>query len=225
MSNTLDNPVWYSLSETHQNYRQDHKGLKFYKPEYCPFGGFIEDTNLEEGLIEYATLLSNFYIVSTTQIETAKLSLIRNLVCDQMLLDKPIELELTEAIVELKTTEQQLELFELVSLVQPGYFMPKTSNLGRYFGIYKGNNLVAVTGERMMMHGYTEINAVVTHPAHTAKGYAKQLIMHTVDMVFKEDSVPFLHVAEYNTHAISIYKKLGFRFRTKMNFQNFKGTL
>ena len=36
----LDNPVWFSLSETHQSFAVDYGSVKFYHPEYCPFGGF-----------------------------------------------------------------------------------------------------------------------------------------------------------------------------------------
>ena len=36
----LDNPVWFSLSETHQSFLVDYGSVKFYHPDYCPFGGF-----------------------------------------------------------------------------------------------------------------------------------------------------------------------------------------
>ena len=40
MIKKLDNPVWHSLSETHKNFSIVYIHLKFYGPDYCPFGGF-----------------------------------------------------------------------------------------------------------------------------------------------------------------------------------------
>ena len=79
---------------------------------------------------------------------------------------------------------------------------------------------MAVTGERMKMNTYTEVSAVVTHPAHTGKGYAKQLTAWTANNIFLKSSKPFLHVADTNSGAIALYKKLGFVTRRKMSFWN-----
>ena len=37
--NKLDNPAWYSLSETHKQFEIEFGDVKFYPPEYCQFGG------------------------------------------------------------------------------------------------------------------------------------------------------------------------------------------
>ena len=42
----LDNPVWYSLSEAHNDISINYHNVKFYDPAYCPFGGFIEINNV-----------------------------------------------------------------------------------------------------------------------------------------------------------------------------------
>jgi len=112
------------------------------------------------------------------------------------------------------------ELFELVNLVQPGYFKTQTSKLGNYYGIFQNGLLVSVTGERMKMNNFTEVSAVVTHPAHTGKGFAKQLIAYTVNKIFNESKIPFLHVARSNTNAIQLYHKLGFITRREISFWN-----
>lgn len=38
----LDNPVWFSLDETHKELAIVYDSVKFYNPDYCPFGGFIK---------------------------------------------------------------------------------------------------------------------------------------------------------------------------------------
>lgn len=220
--NKLDNPVWHSLNEVHQNCSLEYAAGKFYRPEYCPFGGFSNIEYSAKGIEAYSNLMDNFYVVGAMPLFGGVLILHKNLVCNQMLLEAPIDIEINEQIVELITQQQKDALFDLVNLVQPGYFKSKTSDLGKYFGIYKNDELVAVTGERMKMTGFTEVSAVVTHPNHTRKGYAKQLIKHTTDEIFSENKIPYLHVAESNTGAIRLYEKLGFTTRRKINFWNLK---
>ncbi|WP_144282199.1 GNAT family N-acetyltransferase [Chryseobacterium echinoideorum] len=218
----LDNPTWYSLVETHKDFAVDYNNsVKFYKPQYCPFGGFIEQDTIETGIDKYSLLTNNFYVVGNRPDFSDKVKLVKELVCNQMLLNEPIDIEISEQVTELKTTNQKDDLFELVNLVQPGYFMSNTSELGKYYGIYKNDKLIAVTGERMKMNEYTEISAVVTHPEHIGKGYAKQLIAHTCSQIFSENKIPYLHVADTNVGAIRLYEKLGFGTRRKISFWNF----
>lgn len=220
--NKLDNPVWNSLNEIHKEFALEYDGIKFYNPAYCPFGGLAKTNNSVKGINEYAALTESFYVVGEKPLFSDSLTLNKNLVCNQMLLEKPIDFETEEQIVELTSEDQKNNLFELVSMVQPGYFKNKTSQLGSYFGIYKNSKLVAITGERMKMYDYTEISAVVTHPAYTRKGYAKQLIKHTTSQIFNKNKIPYLHVAESNIGAIKLYEKLGFITRRKISFWNLK---
>ena len=216
----LDNPVWYSLNEEHGKFSVVYNQIRFYHPEYCPFGGFTEEDNTSIGINKYALLTDHFYVVGDKPSFTSKIQLKNELVCNQMLLKEPLDFESTECITVLKTINQKQDLFNLVNLVQPGYFKSKTSDLGNYYGIYKDNKLIAVTGERMKMNKFTEVSAVVTHPEFTGKGYAKQLIKHTTTQIFKENKTPYLHVAESNYGAIKLYEKLGFTTRRKISFWN-----
>ncbi|MEN2402327.1 GNAT family N-acetyltransferase [Flavobacterium sp. MC2016-06] len=217
--NKLDNPVWNSLSETHQEFAVDYGNTKFYHPDYCPFGGFIEPENTKDAMDKYASLTQNFFIVGEKPFVSSSLKIVKELVCLQMIIDKKIELPIDTEIIKL-TENHNDQLCDLVNLVQPGYFKNKTSLLGSYFGIFKENQLIAVTGERMKMNSFTELSAIVTHPEHTGKGYAKQLITHVVNAIFEENKIPFLHVVETNIGAIKLYEKLGFTTRRKISFWN-----
>ena len=213
----LDNPVWYSLSETHQCFAIDYDSIKFYHPDYCPFGGFKQIENISMPISEYAALADNFYIVGEKPSLSNPLKINNELVCIQMVLDHKIQTDIKEVIVELGK-EYNDDLFQLVNSVQPGYFKKQTPLLGHYYGILKNNELIAVTGERMQMDQYVEVSAVVTHPAHTGKGYAKQLIAYNVNRIFDQKKIPYLHVAETNTGAIQLYEKSGFQTRRKISF-------
>lgn len=216
----LDNPAWNSLNEIHDNFSIEYQAIKFYNPEYCPFGGLINKNIATEGINEYSNLVDSFFVIGEKPLVNNAITLKRNLICNQMLLKKHINIELHEEIIQLKDKNQREDLFNLVSLVQPGYFKNKTTDLGNYFGIYKNNKLVAACGERMKMNDFTEISAIVTHPKHTRNGYAKQLIKYTTDQVFQENKTPYLHVVESNIHAINLYEKLGFTTRRKISFWN-----
>ncbi|WGQ10914.1 GNAT family N-acetyltransferase [Pedobacter gandavensis] len=230
--NKLDNPVWFSLTESHAKFsvgRADVNNhaqvnnpaeVKFYHPDYCPFGGFINLNSTEKHLKDYSDLAASFYVVGEQPNYPASLTLNKDLVCLQMVLSAKIEVDIIEDVILLKAV-QKADLLSLVNLVQPGYFKDKTPELGNYYGIYKDNQLVAVTGERMKMDAYTEVSAVVTHPAHTGKGYAKQLVAHTSKQILLENKTPYLHVAESNIGAIKLYEKLGFVTRRKISFWNF----
>lgn len=219
-STPLDNPVWHSLRQTHHRFAIDKGNILFYHPDCCLFGGFINHGSIATRLEEYAALVPGFYIVGERPAASGNLRLNKELVCNQMLLEKPVVPENSEMIVRLKPENKQA-LFDLVNLVQPGYFKSRTFELGAYFGIYENGRLAAVAGERMKMDGYTEVSAVVTHPEYTGKGYAKRLVSYTTAHIFAEGRIPYLHVAETNTTAIHLYEKLGFRTRRKISFWNF----
>lgn len=216
----LHNPVWHSLSDKHQAYAIEYNGIKFYHPNYCPFGGWIAGAVTVDGLDRYADLVHSFYIVGDKPNHSNKVKCVNELVCHQMILDKPLDIRVDETITTLDENHSD-ELFALVNKVQPGYFRRETSQLGSYFGIFKDGMLVAVTGERMKMDSYTEISAVVTHPSYTGRGYARQLITHTAHKISSEYNIPYLHVSESNTHAIALYEKLGFTLVRKLSLWKF----
>jgi GNAT superfamily N-acetyltransferase len=215
----LDNPVWHSLSETHQKFAINYHTIKFYHPDYCPFGGFKTVENIAARIVEYSTVCDNFFIVGDKPEVAAPVTLKSELVCNQMIMGHPIEMDFKDPITAL-TQAHAGDLLRLVNLVQPGYFKRKTPLLGKYYGIFKHGELIAVTGERMQMDRFIEVSAVVTHPLYTGNGYAKQLVAQTVNSIFNQEKKPYLHVAASNTGAIQLYEKLGFQTRRKISFWN-----
>ena len=216
----LDNPVWYSLSEVHQPVAIACEGIKCYHPDYGPFGGYLDINQTARGIDVYAKRIQDFFMVGEKPRYNSAVQLQKELVCLQMVLDTKIALPITETITTLEA-QHAAALHTLVNRVQPGYFKSNTWQLGSYYGIFKNNELVAVAGERMKMHAFTEVSAVVTHPAHTGKGYAKQLVSFASNSIFREGKVPYLHVAETNTAAIKLYEKLSYKTRRKISFWNF----
>ncbi|HKC37218.1 MAG TPA: GNAT family N-acetyltransferase [Chitinophagaceae bacterium] len=217
----LDNPAWHSLNETHQLFAIGNDEIKFYKTEICPFGGINSKHPDLVSFFKKYTQLNSLFIIGDKPQELADLIIENELICLQMICPASIKMEFTETIILLGKTHKK-QLTDLVNLVQPGYFKEGTALMGDYYGIYKNNRLVAVTGERMKMFGFTEISAVVTHLDFTGKGFAKQLVAHTANKNFDHHKIPYLHVAESNTNAIKLYEKLGFVSRRKISFWKMK---
>ena len=145
-SHKLDNPVWYSLSETHKDVAINYHNIKFYQPAYCPFGGFSDSNNVALQVDEYSKLTNQFFVVGEKPLLSEKIFLRKELVCLQMILEKRIETNIAGEIIELDDNATDA-LSNLVNDVQPGYFKAKTILLGNYFGIIKDDKLVAVTVE------------------------------------------------------------------------------
>jgi hypothetical protein len=49
-------------------------------------------------------------------------------------------------------------MLELTGLTHPGPFLSRTIEMGRYLGIFDGKRLVAMTGERMSLPGFTDVS-------------------------------------------------------------------
>jgi hypothetical protein len=82
----LDNPVYYSLNEVHNTFAINSNGVKFYYPDYCPFGGFIDPYQTAKSIKAYSALTNNIKVVGAKPIYSNELKLIKVLACNQMLL-------------------------------------------------------------------------------------------------------------------------------------------
>jgi ribosomal protein S18 acetylase RimI-like enzyme len=106
------------------------------------------------------------------------------------------------------------EMLELTRLTNPGPFLPRTIELGRYLGLRDGGELVAMAGERMHLEGWVEVSAVCTAPSHRGRGFASRLVRALVAGIEQRGARPFLHTQAGNP-AIPLYEKLGFEQRTQ----------
>jgi predicted GNAT family acetyltransferase len=120
-------------------------------------------------------------------------------------------------IVELGDADSP-EMMALTALTKPGPFGKRTHELGTYLGIRLDGKLVAMTGERLKIPGYTEVSAVCTHPEHTGHGYARILMAEVMRRIRSRGETPVLHVRGDNVRAIQLYERLGFRQRVLLHF-------
>ena len=215
----LKNPVWHSLNETHKKILIREDGVNFYNPEINNFGAFFDTNKTAKALNNYAKIVDKFFLVSENEtpiIDDNKVVLEKKINGCQMVLDKLIETKITEEII-LLTKNHIDEVYDLIWLVMPGFYQKRGFEMGEFFGIFKNNKLVAISGQRMQTNDFIEVSSVVTHPDYTRKGLAKQLIYHTTKAILKENKLPILHTNKGNP-AISLYEKLGYKITRDMNW-------
>ena len=219
----LKNPVWYSLLETHKEFSVKLDGVNFYKPEINNFGAFYDVNKTANALNEYCELTNSFFLVSENQtpiFNEKKVVLEKTIYGCQMVYENHINVEITEEIVTL-TKENIDEVYDLIWLVMPGYYQKRGFEMGKFFGIFKDNKLVAISGQRMQTNDFIEVSSVVTHPDYTRRGFAKQLIHHTTKEIIKYNKLPILHTNKGNK-AIPLYEKLGYKLTRDMNWWLFR---
>jgi GNAT superfamily N-acetyltransferase len=98
----------------------------------------------------------------------------------------------------------------LALLTNPGPFGPRNFELGDYFGLFEGERLVAMAGERLAAGPMREISAVCTHPDFQGRGHARRLVDKLVSRQLARGETPFLHVMSANATGHGLYQRMGF---------------
>lgn len=209
----LDNPVWQSLATQHANLALTAGAAARYPAAIAPFAAVDADAGRAGN--QLTSLVNDgeaVYLVGVAPaappgwvIEPKKP--IVQMVCEAA----PEDLPGPDAVS--MTAAQSDDMLALTALVFPGFFRPRTLEMGAYLGIYSGSRLAAMAGERMRLDGFQEMSAVCTHPDYTGRGYAQHLLSLLCRRSFERGFTPFLHVYADNTRAIGVYRRLGFQDR------------
>jgi predicted GNAT family acetyltransferase len=143
-------------------------------------------------------------------------SLFRGGILTQMICRKP-ELTGTRSLPA-NATLRQLDtadvpaMLELARLTEPGPFRERTMELGNFYGIFEGDRLMAMAGQRTRVPGFVEVSAVCTHPVARGRGYAGTLMSEVMRDIGEEHRTPYLHAFADNP-AVHLYESLGFTQR------------
>jgi ribosomal protein S18 acetylase RimI-like enzyme len=218
MEKVLDNPVWNALISGNKNLSKGDSHIKYFEREVSPFVAFDEISTANFSLLhEMIPHDSPVLFVSPREIEIPEPWKVRHTIKGlQMICDTdPAE---TEASLITLAEEHIPEMVALAKLTNPGPFGNRTIDFGHYRGIFESEKLAAMAGQRLHIFNYAEISAVCTHPDHTGKGHARQLLIHQINRIRAAGEIPFLHVRYDNERAIKVYESLGFSTRTFMYF-------
>ncbi len=220
MEKVLDNPAWNALISGNKHLSFGTDQVKYFDKEVSPFAASIENTPEHFGKL-YELLPNNRLALLVSPLELnipdswKTLQVIKGL---QMIYRNSGEQHSAQMELVPLTDEHVPEMVQLARLTNPGPFESGTIKFGHYFGIFENGKLVAMAGQRLHIFKYAEISAVCTHPDHTGKGYARQLMLHQMIRIKTIGDIPILHVKHENDRAIRMYESLGFQTRTVVYF-------
>lgn len=214
----LDNPFWSSLQTRHAHLALRADGVARYPAEYAPFLGVAENgLAAGEALSTLVAPGESVYLLSVTPQVPAGWALVPLGPLAQMVCDAPLEVVDGPEIVPLDETHRA-DVLALTALVYPHFFRARTMEMGRYFGIYDGERLAAIIGERLGTDRHVEMSAICTHPDYLGRGLASRLTAFLTNDALARGVTPFLHVSLANTRAKALYEHLGYRLRAELPF-------
>jgi predicted GNAT family acetyltransferase len=217
MHHPLDNPIWNALNSGNKSIAKGSEKAKYFSKDVSPFVAVAEptDSNFEE----LYNLLPAGYVLFPSLVEriipqpwkTVGLVRIFQMVCETPArgVDKNVSI--------LNLNDEHIpQMLALTKLTNPGPFAERTIEFGHYRGIFDGDKLIAMAGQRMNPEPYAEISAVCTHPDYLGNGYAAKLLLYHLERIKAQGGIPYLNVITENARAIALYKSLGFITRVEM---------
>lgn len=221
MEHVLDNPAWNALVTGNRRLALGNENARYFRADVSPFVG-LKDNSADDFATLYNIIPEERIAIIVAPHEMSipgNWDVLQCIEGVQMIADDVnFQLPATGTPIIPLTSEHIPQMLTLTKLTEPGPFASGTIEFGHYCGIFDGDNLVAMAGQRLHVFEYMEISAVCTHPDCLGRGYARQLLLHQVQRIKTSGGIPFLHARSDNERAINIYLNLGFRTRTKVYF-------
>lgn len=219
--NVLDSPIWSALTNAHSSLALGNGPARRYPADIGPLSALSEQSDAAYNVLrDLAGDGAVVQFLPDPWQPRSGWSLIREGMMNQMLWTEEVRVQQglapTAALRELDD-EDSPAMVALARLTEPGPFQSRTHTLGRFFGIFESGNLVAMTGQRLHMPGFTEVSAVCTHPEARGRGYSRILIAQVISDILSRNEQPMLHVFSANTSAIRVYRSLGFTLRRNLH--------
>jgi len=241
----LDNVMWESLQTRHKELAvRDGNRVVRYPADVAPFFGVPSDTQSKattttkdeaeyqlvnddeslERLVPPGDLVYCIGVPARLSNKNQSFVLEGPVMLHQLAyLERLDEIEGQREIVPLVTDQHRKDVLELAAMVYPHYFRPNTMLLGRYFGIYEEDGvLAAMIGERMATREWQEVSAVCSNPNYNGKGHARRLLVWLSNDILSRGLKPFLHVSPQNTRAKALYDRNGYKLRREVPFWSLK---
>lgn len=211
-STPLANPAWHALGNRQSHFNIGGDLLRYFPADMSPFVGLPTWNEAERELMKtelpadrtwFVMLEPKVIIPDVFQVKVTMP--LYQMVCEEL---KPVP---PSTIFQPLTEDHVPQMLELTALTRPGPFSKDTIAFGNYVGIFDGDQLIAMGGERLQVPGYTEVSAICTHPDHQGRQLATQILSHVSQGILNRGETPFLHTKTDNTAALRVYEKLGYR--------------
>ena len=170
MASPLDNPVWHALAGPHAGLALGQGGARHYPRDIAPFSAIVgpaADVYADLAIDLPAGLEARLFRPNEEPApegwKTVSARPIAQMVADRSGLPSPLGAEAEVVPLDFPDTA---EMMVLADAARPGPFGPRTTLLGGYVGIRDAatGRLLAMAGERFVLHGYVELSAIAVHP-------------------------------------------------------------
>lgn len=215
----LDNPVWSALTGAHDHLAIGGDLVLRYPEDVSPFVGVRDwdHPDLWEAMLDLFGPDAQVSISHTDREPPSDWPWVFRIPGVQLVATEHLFASPDPEAIELGEVDVP-EMLSLAERTQPGPFLPRTHELGRFAGIRREGRLVAMAGERLHPDGWTEISAVCVDPEHRRRGLASRLVLDVAFGILQRGDRPMLHASASNVGAIRAYEKLGFALRRELVF-------
>ena len=223
------NAISNALHTSHQHLALTHNLALKYPADIAPFACLAE--NSPAALSDLHTLMApgeTTYILGDDPPSPTNTLLYRGATpCLQMAFPENAALPAINSALPISplTCADAPAMVALTDAAFPGFFRLRTCVMGAYFGIWNPadtTQLIAMAGERLILHPTREISGICTHPDHRGQGYAAALTTHVLHHQRSLNARSVLHVVSTNQTAINLYHRLGFQTLREVHLHRLK---
>ncbi|MFM7027363.1 MAG: GNAT family N-acetyltransferase [Chakrabartia sp.] len=213
----LDRPAFAALWSDWASFAQTQGNARRLHPHYGPFAASKDPMQLDE-LVPLARAHGPVWIVEDHLPDQLPkgLRLEKQAEVIQMVAADLIAPSLPDDMADLPDRDGP-EMRALAVMTEPGPFAEKTHLLGRFVGVRRNGQIIAIAGERMRLPGFTEVSGVCTHPDARGQGLAAALTYEIARGIHATGAVPFLHCYPENRPAVAAYERIGFTTRRRLS--------
>jgi ribosomal protein S18 acetylase RimI-like enzyme len=220
--------IWNALHTTHHHLALTHNQASKYPADIAPFACLAENTPAALRDL-HALMLPNetTYLLGDAPPPTDTLLYRGATPCLQMDFPEtaPLPTPASPLPVSPLTCADAPAMVALTDAAFPGFFRLRTCLMGSYFGIWNPTDptqLIAMAGERLILHPTREVSGICTLPDHRGKGYAAALTAHVLHHQRSLHARSVLHVVSTNQTAITLYHRLGFQTLREVHLHRLK---
>jgi ribosomal protein S18 acetylase RimI-like enzyme len=207
----FDNIAWHSLTGPHARFADGTGNARRYGRGFSPIAGFADAARPDfDALAPHCAPDEHFYCGGWAGPEPAGWRIDFDGTMFQMVWDAPLPEDEAPDARPLAAADVE-QAVALATLTRPGPFGPRTIELGEYFGIFEGERLVAMAGERFHAFPLREVSGVCTQPDRQGNGFARRLMTKLIHREMQRGETPVLHVMSVNRTAHALYLRMGFR--------------
>ncbi|WP_027574236.1 GNAT family N-acetyltransferase [Bradyrhizobium sp. WSM1743] len=213
----LDRPIWSALTTSQKHLAEGGPQALRYPVDMTPFADTVDMSAASFAAL--GDLMSPSQVAALFTLEPVDVPAgFKVVLADtgEQMIGSPADSPLRDAEIVTLAAADVPAMMALTELTKPGPFALRTHELGTFLGIRVGNELVAMTGERMKPGRFVEMTAVCVHPDYRGRGYAQALLAAVARRIEARGEIPFLHVFSNNTSAIALYQRQGMKIRRRL---------